>query len=245
MIGPGRAGGSIGQALASVGWEWVGSLGRGDALTNAAEGVELLVIAVPDASIADVAQSVEPGEATVIHLSGSRPLTDLASHQRTGSLHPLVSLPDPDRGAELLGTGATFAVAGDRMVDELVDQLGGRVVRIDDEQRALYHATASVAANHLVALAAQVERLAKELGVPVDAYWDLMAGALDNVRRGGAREALTGPAARGDWDTVAAHLVALPPAERALYEILSREAAALAEQPWMDRAESRESTNDH
>lgn len=229
-------------ALEHCGWDCVGSLSRGDDLTGAAQGVDLLVIAVPDASIAAVASGVIPGDATVIHLSGSRPLTDLAPHPVVGSLHPLVSLPDPERGAELLIAGATFAVDGDPMTEEIASQLGGRIVRIDDDQRALYHATASVAANHLVALTAQVERLAGLLGVPVDAYWGLMTGALENVQRSGSLAALTGPAARGDWGTIAAHLDALPQAERALYEKLSREAAALAGRPWMDRLEPEPKT---
>jgi predicted short-subunit dehydrogenase-like oxidoreductase (DUF2520 family) len=84
-----------------------------------------------------------------------------------------------------------------------------------------------VAANHLVALAGQVERLAARVGVPTDAYWDLMAGALDNVRRLGAKAALTGPAARGDQATIERHLAALPADERPAYEIMSAEAARL------------------
>jgi predicted short-subunit dehydrogenase-like oxidoreductase (DUF2520 family) len=54
-----------------------------------------------------------------------------------------------------------------------------------------------------------------------------MAGALDNVRRLGAKAALTGPAARGDRATIERHLAALPADERTAYEVMSAEAARL------------------
>ncbi len=232
-IGLGRAGGSITEALCSVGWDFAGSLGRGDDPSRAAAEVDLVVIAVPDDAIAGVARSIEPGNAVIMHLAGSRPLTDLRPHARTASLHPLVSLPDPATGAERLKAGAVFAVAGDPIARSIVEQLGGRAVAVDDARRSLYHATAAVAANHLVALCAQVERLADEVGVPVEAYWQLMTATLDNVTQRGAAASLTGPAARADWQTINSHLAALPPSERPLYELLSRGAAELAGHPWL------------
>ncbi len=231
-IGLGRAGGSLTAALRSSGWHFEGSLGREDDLTSAAAEVDLVVVAVPDHAIAGVARSITPGDAVIMHLAGSRPLTDLSPHTKVASLHPLVSLPDAATGATRLVAGAVFAIAGDPLARSIVDQLGGKAVEVDDDQRPLYHATAAVAANHLVALCAQVERLAGEIGVPIEAYWQLMTATLDNVTNLGAAAALTGPAARADWATIGAHLANLPPGERALYEILSRRAAELAGHQW-------------
>lgn len=228
LIGPGRAGRSIAEALRRRGWS-VDLLGRGDPIADAAHGVDLLVLAVPDDAIADVAAAVRPEPDTaVLHLSGSRRLDVLAPHLRRGSLHPLASLPDAETGVRRLLGGCTFAVAGDPAARCLVEQFGGRALEVPEDRRALYHATASVAANHLVALAAQVERLAAHAGVPVDAYWPLMRDTLDNVTRVGAPAALTGPAARGDTATLAAHVAALPAGERPLYLALARAAARVA-----------------
>jgi predicted short-subunit dehydrogenase-like oxidoreductase (DUF2520 family) len=138
-----------------------------------------------------------------------------------------VALPTPEIGAERL-VGAWFAVAGDPRAGEIVTTVGGRAFAVDDADRALYHATAVVASNHLVALMGQVERLAAAGGVPVDAYLDLAADTLANVRDLGAAAALTGPAARGDDATIRRHLEALPPAERPVYEALAAEARRLA-----------------
>lgn len=231
VIGPGRAGGSIAGALTRVGWTVEPPLGRHDDVTDVAGGADLVIIATPDAVISDVADRISPSATTVVaHLSGALGLSVLGSHPRPAAIHPLASLPDSTTGAERLLAGCTFAVAGDPLVEQVVADLGGHAVRVPDELRPLYHATAVVAANHLVALAGQVERLAALVDVPVDAYWELMAGALDNVRRSGASAALTGPAARGDTVTIAAHLAALPESERPAYRMLSDMARELAEE---------------
>ena len=70
--------------------------------------------------------------------------------------------------------------------------------------------------------------LRTSVGVPLDAYLDLARGSLANVADMGPAAALTGPVARGDWETVAAHLAALPAEERPAYEALARSAARLS-----------------
>ncbi len=229
VIGRGRAGGSIARALASVGWTELPTVGRGDELAGAADGVDLLVIATPDAVIEEVAAAVAPRDHTVVvHLSGALGLDLLTGHPRAGALHPLMALPTPELGGERLLAGGWFAVAGDPLLIDLVDQFGGNAIELDDADRAIYHATAAVASNHLVALLGQVERLAGQIGVPFEAYLALARASLDNVAALGPAAALTGPASRGDTATIEAHLAALPEEERALYLELARAAAHLA-----------------
>ena len=162
----------------------------------------------------------------VAHCAGSLGLDVLAPHRRRASIHPLVALPSAERGAELL-RGAWFAVAGDPALRSIVEALEGLSVDVADDDRTAYHAAAVIASNHLVALLGQVERIARGLGIPLDAYLDLVRGTVDNVERLGAAEALTGPVARGDWDTVRRHLDDLPIEDRATYVALAREAARL------------------
>ncbi|OWY60597.1 hypothetical protein B7486_68330, partial [cyanobacterium TDX16] len=210
-MGRGRAGGALAIALVDAGWDEAAALGRGDDLTNAAVGVDLLVLAVPDPVVAEVAAAVEPVPSTVVaHLAGSLALDVLAPHPRRASVHPLVALPSAELGAERLTSGAWFAVAGDPMAEQVVADLGGTAIEVDDEQRVTYHAAAVIASNHLVALLGQVERVAAEAGVPLDAYLDLVRATVDNVHALGPQAALTGPIARGDEATVARHLAALP-----------------------------------
>ena len=182
VVGPGRAGGSLVATLTAAGWESAGLLGWADDPTAAAAGIDLLVVATPDAAIGEVAARVDPVPTTVVaHLSGATGLDVLGPHVRRASVHPLVSLPDVEVGARRL-RGAWFAVA--------------------TEDRATYHAAAAVASNHLVALLGQVARLADAIGVPLEAYLDLAARK---------PESSTDPAAAelANLVTVAGALVAL------------------------------------
>ncbi len=218
IIGPGRAGGSLALALKERGWQVTDMLGSGDDPTTAAHGVDLLVIATPDDAVAQVAAAVAPEpETVVLHLSGSLGLDVLAPHPRRAALHPLVALPNAADGARRLTEGVTFAVAGDPIAAEIVGCLGGRAVAVADEHRAAYHAAACIAANHVVALLGQVERVAATAGLDLEAFLGLTRAAVDDVGRLGPRAALTGPARRGDYATLAAHRDALAPEERPAY----------------------------
>ena len=228
VVGPGRAGGSLALALGARGWEVLPPVGRSDDLLAGVSGAAIVVIATPDAAVAGVAQSlVGQTDAVVVHLAGSLGLDVLAGHPRAGCLHPLVSLPSPEVGAQRL-PGAWFAVAGDPVVGELVAALDGREVRVDDADRAAYHAAACIASNHLVALMGQVARVAATAGVPLDPYLELARGSLDNVAALGPRAALTGPAARGDEVTLDSHRRVLDEEERPAYDALAELARRLA-----------------
>ncbi len=226
IVGAGRAGAAFSLALTRAGHSV--ALVHHDDLA-AADGADLVLLAVPDDAIADVAAALAPSpERVVAHLAGSRGLDVLAPHPRAASLHPLVPLPEPEVGARRL-VGATYALAGDPLAARLVESLGGRVVRVPDESRAAYHAAAAVAANHLVALTGHVEAIAESIGLSLEDFLGLAEAALADVRALGPAAALTGPAARGDMATIDAHLSAIPEDERPAYVALATAALGLAE----------------
>ena len=219
-------------ALAEVGWQVRPILGRAappGEVAAAAADVDLVLIATPDAAVADVAAAVEPtGTAAVAHLAGALGLDAVAPHPRAAALHPLVALPDAAVGARRLLAGGWFAVAGDRIVRQVVADLGGRSFEVADDDRAAYHAAAAVASNHLVALLGQAERIGAQAGVELTALLDLVRATVDNVEELGPAAALTGPAARGDEATIERHLDAIAPAEHPAYRALADEARRLA-----------------
>lgn len=218
IVGPGRAGTSFAVALRSVGHAVDGPIPRGTPLREAADGVDVLVLAVQDDEVAHVAAEVAPAEGCcVAHLSGSLTLAVLDPHPRRASLHPLVPLPNAEVGAARLLGGVTLAVAGDPLAAELGRSLGARLVQVRDDDRAAYHAAACVASNHVVALLGQARRIATTVGLDLDAFLDLTRAAIEDVASLGPAGALTGPASRGDWTTIARHLDALPASERAAY----------------------------
>lgn len=236
VIGAGRAGGSLQRALTKAGWSPFEPLGRGDDLHKAAVGVDVLIIATPDAAIAETAAAVAPVDGcAVVHLSGSLGLDVLAPHRRRATLHPLLALPDAETGERRLLDHAWFAVTdgADAVALDLVTALDGRhiVLADDPDVRALHHAACCVAGNYVTTVLGQVERLAAAAGVPADAYLALARGAIDNVAELGAAAALTGPVARGDHATVDRHRAVIDeyaPADRATYDALATATEELA-----------------
>jgi predicted short-subunit dehydrogenase-like oxidoreductase (DUF2520 family) len=213
--------------------------GRGDALRQAA----VALLAVPDAAIGSVAEQLG-GEGVigsrhaVLHLSGLLDRGALAALASTGaalgSFHPLQTVSDPASAPERL-RGAYAGIEGDERAlaagRGLAEALGMTPVAIPPVAKPAYHAGATFAANYTVVLAAVAERLATSAGVsPAVArrlYLPLIRGAATNLEIGPVA-ALTGPVRRGDAETVAAHLKALPPGDRELYLLLAREALRLA-----------------
>ena len=226
IVGAGRAGTSFASALSDVGHQV--RLLHHDELNRVGES-DVVILCVPDDAIAEVSDALEPSPArAVIHVAGSRGLSEVANHPRAGFMHPLAMLSTSELGARRLH-GATFSVGGDEVTAELVESLGGRALRLSDAQRVNYHATASVAANHLVALMGHVEVLAESAGLSLSDFLPLVEQALSDTVAMGAQRALTGPASRADMKTIDAHLAAIPESERATYVALANAAFELAE----------------
>jgi predicted short-subunit dehydrogenase-like oxidoreductase (DUF2520 family) len=202
---------------------------------DAGRDADLVLVATPDAAIADTAAALAPGfraGALVLHLSGVCTLAELDKLRvarpdvAVGSLHPLQSLPSVEVGLARL-PGSWCAVDGPDDVDRLAVSLGMRPFRVEDANRVRYHAAATVVSNHLVALIGQSFRIAESAGIPTAALLPLVRATVDNVDALGPAAALTGPVARGDAETVARHLDALPVDERATYRAGAEEALRL------------------
>ena len=226
IVGTGRAGTSFYRALRAVGHD-VRLVRHGE--LDRLGTPDLVLLCVPDDEIATVASSIPVDASFVLaHVAGSRTLGALGGHRRVASMHPLTALPSSEVGAQRL-VGATYCVAGDELVRDVVASLDGRSITLDDDQRTLYHATAAVAANHVVALMGHVQRLAEAAGLSLEDFLPLVEQALADVRDVGPEAALTGPASRGDMATIDAHLAAMPEAERSSYVALANAAFELSE----------------
>jgi predicted short-subunit dehydrogenase-like oxidoreductase (DUF2520 family) len=192
VIGAGRAGTAIAARLRE----------RGLAVRDDAE---LRLLCVPDRAIAEVARAIEPGP-WVAHVSGGTPLAALDPHRLRFSVHPLQSL-TTRRGPEQLD-GAFAGVTAETddalaRANWLAETLGLRPFVLADDRRAVYHAGAAIASNFLVTLYRVASSLTAEAGAPPDALVPLMTRTIENGFE------LTGPIARGDWETVERHREAL------------------------------------
>ncbi|MBB4664010.1 DUF2520 domain-containing protein [Conexibacter arvalis] len=211
IVGAGRLGRALAPALRDAGIAVEGPLGRG------ADGGEadIVLLCVPDGEIAAAAAAIAPRPGRLVgHCSGALTLEPLGDHEGF-SLHPLMSVP-LDGASRLAGAAAAVAGATDRaraVATALAFRVGLTPVAVADEDRAAYHAAASIASNFLVTLQAAAEQMAASAGIERAALVPLVRAALENWAAIGPERALTGPLVRGDEETVARQRAAV--AERA------------------------------
>ncbi len=260
VVGAGRAGRALAHALRVAGVDVVGLHGRRpDAGITWGEWPESLsaatvvLVTVRDAELDGVLRSLLTAPlgagAVVLHASGNMepPALDLlrAHGHIAGTFHPLLPLTDPTRATEQLHC-AWIGIDGDedaRVVSrELAAAVGARVLEIPAGRKARYHAAAVFASNFPMVLLSTAMRLLTSAGVSEDAargaLGALLVSAAQNASAMGPSAALTGPVARGDVDTVRAHLDALADVPEILevYRGLSRGALLLAAEAGTDSA---------
>jgi predicted short-subunit dehydrogenase-like oxidoreductase (DUF2520 family) len=200
IVGAGRLGQALAAALRAAGRGVADPLGRG----ADASGATTVLLCVPDAEIAAAAAAVAPGP-LVGHCSGATGLGVLAPHEAF-SLHPLMTLTRGSRPSDLAGAGCAVDGSTRRalaVAEALAAAVGLRAFRVREDDRAAYHAAAAIASNFLVTLEGGAERLAATAGVERERLVPLVRAAVEHWAERGAREALTGPIARGDEATVA------------------------------------------
>jgi predicted short-subunit dehydrogenase-like oxidoreductase (DUF2520 family) len=238
IIGAGRAGTALGAALARAGHEVVAASAVSDASLRRAHAnfpgavitepsqvvrrADLAILTVPDdvlpGLIAGLAATGAPLEGRMLaHASGRYGVAVLEPAVRQGALplalHPVMTFTGRADDIDRL-RGTCFGVTAPDVLrpaaEALVIEMGGEPVFIPEEHRDLYHAALASAANHLITLVAQAGDLLRTAGVaePARLLGPLLSASLDNALRFGDA-GLTGPVARGDAATVAAHVAAL------------------------------------
>ena len=199
---------------------------------------DLVLLTVPDDElprlVAGLAETgaIRPGQ-LVTHTSGRYGVGVLHDAVAVGALplaiHPVMTFTGTSIDLDRLGGrifGVTVPPTLAPIADALVLEMGGEPVHVLEERRGLYHAALAHAANHLVTLVTSSADLLRASGVdqPARVLEPLLSAALDNALREGDA-ALTGPVARGDAGTVAAHVAAIgevSPQARAAYVALAR-----------------------
>ena len=243
IIGPGKVGTAIGVLAARAGWRVVALAGRRAKRAElaaeriggpvrvctpeeAAGAANLVLLTVSDEAIEELCGELAKGghfraDATVAHCSGAMSSESLAPARtftrcRVGSLHPLQTFPTVERSLHDFA-GTYCFIEGDAGAVSVLEQLArairGRPVRVDSAGKALYHAAAAMACNHLAGLVDAALRMCEQAGIPNetarDALGPLVRATAENVVSLGPQEALTGPIARGDVGTIERHLQAM------------------------------------
>jgi predicted short-subunit dehydrogenase-like oxidoreductase (DUF2520 family) len=260
IVGAGRVGGAIGLALARAGYTITAAWSRSRAGRQRAHNLlgvpvlepadtaaagDVVFLSVPDDALAGMAEQIAAGVHKgqfVVHTSGGMPVATLAPLEdagaRIGSLHPLQTVPDAQRGAEAL-QGAAVAVTSDDAerlaLMRLARAWGGRPFVLADDAKRVYHAAAVFASNYVVSTVWAATTLFQQIGIrnAGDLLSPLVRATVDNVLQRGGPKSITGPVARGDVELVRRHVDALRQADRAdgaiadAYGALARMTASL------------------
>lgn len=186
---------------------------------------DLVFLAVPDDAITPLAEALpwRAGQG-VVHLSGARPADALAACIAHGAhaaaLHPLMTFPRYPIDAPIMPMlervrGCTWALEAEDsslagQLEAIVAALDGRIVRLAADDRVPYHMSGVLASNYVAALlgagASLWQGFGVERGDAVEALLPLLRATVESLADVGLPGALTGPVARGDTGTVAAHL---------------------------------------
>lgn len=239
IIGAGRVGTAMGKYIAVHGGSLRGFYSRTiDSAKEAAqfcntsffkdldsliEVSDTLFIAVNDEAINDVWDCITTKNVkgkVICHFSGSLSSDIFFNKERAGvsvcSLHPIYAFSNKFTAHQNL-TEALFTVEGDsealERMQELFHLLPNKMVKIQTEAKAKYHAAASVASNQVTGLLWMAVELLKEAGITEEIAYEmlepLVKNSISTIFSQGCQNALTGPIERNDVKTVEKHLSAL------------------------------------
>jgi predicted short-subunit dehydrogenase-like oxidoreductase (DUF2520 family) len=241
IIGTGRLGGALAIALSKKGYQIRELVSRRSGTARKIAGFipskpevlsanqfeeitsEIVFITTPDPEIQTTAENLSEKlnhKPFVFHCSGALSSEILGSLRNrgcpTGSLHPLVSISDPQLGAERF-KNAYFCLEGDRAATaaarKIVLDLEGASFSLAAEFKTLYHAAAVMASGHLVALFSAAAETLSACGVTNEEarkiLFPLVNSTLENLSTQSPSEALTGTFARADVTALERHLEAL------------------------------------
>jgi predicted short-subunit dehydrogenase-like oxidoreductase (DUF2520 family) len=257
IVGPGRLGTALAQSLNSAGYDLSEIISRPERKSVAAARAlarrvgarlshtrsarleaDLIWFCVPDSKIAEAASEYSDRDwngKLALHSSGVLTSDALQFLRDRGanvaSVHPLMTFV---RGSVPGLSGVTFAVEGDpravRLARHIVRDLGGEMLLLRKQDKAAYHAFATMICPLLVALLASAERVAGLAGIPRQQARRRMLPIIEQTLRNyaqlGPKKTFTGPLVRGDGETISLHLQTLTalPAAREAYVALAKAA---------------------
>ena len=203
-------------------------IGQGQAITKLSDlsPADWTMVATPDDKIAKIADELQQYHVLIesgclFHCSGTLPSSLFLACQNMGcqiaSVHPVKSFADPKMSiTNFLGTAC--GIEGDHgaavQLAELFRGIGAKPFTLKTESKLQYHAAMVMASNYLVTLMDVAIDLCHDAGIDENKSYDILQpivqSTVDNVFSMGTTRSLTGPIARGDVETVAKHLSALP-----------------------------------
>ncbi|MCH5219009.1 MAG: DUF2520 domain-containing protein [Muribaculaceae bacterium] len=193
---------------------------------------DIYIIATTDDSIASVAKRMPSVEGVVVHTSGSVSLSALNecdSKRGTGVFYPLQTF-SKNRHLDTLDIPLLIEGDNEQTAEELINLgrlISDKVIVADSDKRRHIHLAAVFAnnfTNFMWVMAS--EYLEDKVGLDFKILEPLLKETLQKAIDMNPRNAQTGPAARGDKQTIEAHLKMLPQEVAETYKFLSEKIIA-------------------
>lgn len=188
------------------------------------KGYDYILITVSDDAIKAISDSFETHSATVIHTSGSRPISDLDNHTKRGVIYPLQTFSrEKPVDFEHLSLFLESTPKEEAEVLELAKCISNHCKFANSESRAKIHLGAVFAcnfSNHMFHLA---DRILSEAGLELKDVQSLIEETTVKAFELSPKTAQTGPAIRKDLSTLALHENLLAEDDiKEIYRLLSK-----------------------
>jgi predicted short-subunit dehydrogenase-like oxidoreductase (DUF2520 family) len=243
IIGAGRVATHLGKALQDVGIEISGVYGREKAeastlakklgtniITDLTKKInaDLILIAITDDAIGEVARKLsEHTQALVAHTSGAVAMKVIPDYLRRGVFYPLQSF---SYDKKIVWDNVPFCIEAEKNDDlnamgQLAERLSRKVHLLNSEQRKVLHLAAVFANNFANLMFEFSEELLAKANIDRSILHPLILETANKVLMQSAAASQTGPASRGDLETIKAHQQLLGEDNnfRKIYDLLTRE----------------------
>ena len=190
---------------------------------NIAEA-DVYIVAVSDTAIPIISKYLTNKEGLVAHTAGSVSIDILSGHHRYGVFYPLQTF---SKGRKVDMTSVPFCLeAHDESDLALLKRMAGEISKkhfeVDSQQRKSLHLAAVFVNNFTNHLYQIGKEICDEKELPFDILHPLIRETADKLEQLSPYDAQTGPARRGDSETIEKHLKQLKnPEYKKVYEVLS------------------------
>ena len=199
-------------------------------IASLSKNADVYIIAVADKAVAEIAMQLDVNDNLVLHTTASLSKHVLKEASKSyGVLYPLQSLRKQmslDTPIPLLVDGNTEATT--IRIEQLASVLSETVVRADDQQRVKLHVAAVFACNFTNYMYLQSASFCTREGLDFALLQPLIEETATRLREFHPSEVFTGPAVRGDMETINKHLSLLEayPELHELYNELTKKIIA-------------------
>jgi predicted short-subunit dehydrogenase-like oxidoreductase (DUF2520 family) len=177
-------------------------------LDNITPTADLYIIATPDSTISQIATSFYTVDGIVVHTSGSMNINLLSQLQHHGVFYPFQTFSKHRsisfKEIPILIEGSSPKV--EKTLLGLANQLSTKVYQLDSNQRKQLHIAAVFSCNFVNHLYYCAEEILKNTSLPFSILKPLILETAQKINTLTPGEAQTGPASRGDLNTIDSHI---------------------------------------